>query len=232
LSNAAARFDRGEAKGGGGGSAEGRGIQHGGEMQELSAPQAGSTRSQSQPCGDRRHPALTAVSWRPLGEMTFADWVEHGRRLGLMGRSAGWWIGDWLYYGNAEYGERYARAARVTGYDVQTLMNMVYVASHVAPSRRREKLSWSHHAEVVAMNPSEQDMWLDRAEADRLSVRCLREQIRRVTRAARQTEEQAALAGRGHPHPVPGIHDPEVVCPSCGHSFSPADEDQELVAVA
>ena len=113
---------------------------------------------------------LTPTSWSPHATMSFADWVEQGRRLGEVGRGAGWWIGDWLHYGNAAYGERYARAARVTGYDIQTLMNMVYVASHFDPPRRRQSLSWSHHAEVVALAPAEQDRWLDRAEAERLSI--------------------------------------------------------------
>lgn len=200
-------------------------------MEELSALQAGSIRSQPNEGGNRARPALTPISWRPQVKMSFADWVEQGRRLGLLGRSVGWWIGDWLRFGNSAYGERYARAARVTGYDVQTLMNMVYVASHVDPSRRREKLSWSHHAEVVALAPPEQDKWLDRAAADRLSVRCLREEIRRESRALNAASEQAA-AGVGHAPGAHGEHDPQVVCPSCGHSFLPEEEDKTLVAVA
>ena len=160
--------------------------------------------------------ALTATSWCAQATMSFADWVEQGRRLGVIGRSAGWWIGDWLHYGNSVYGERYVRAARVTGYDTQTLMNMVYVASHIERSRRREKLSWSHHAEVVALEPAEQDRWLDRAEADRLSVRCLREEIRRETRAVETARERTLEAAQSDV-----LHDDEVLCcPSCGHSFA------------
>src|SRR4051812_36750101 len=74
---------------------------------------------------------ITNVSWSAPGAMSFEQWVLHGRRLGAIGRGIGWWLGDWLRFGNARYGEKYVQASRITGYDVQTLMNMVYVASRV-----------------------------------------------------------------------------------------------------
>lgn len=111
----------------------------------------------------RTRSTLSKVAWNPEGELSLAGWLAQGQKLGHMGRSAGWWIGDWLRYGNAAYGERYVRAARATGYDVQTLMNMVYVASRFPASRRRENLSWSHHEALAALEPEEQDMWLDQA---------------------------------------------------------------------
>jgi hypothetical protein len=172
------------------------------------------------------HAALSDVSWRATDEMSFAEWLENGRRLGLMGRSAGWWIGDWLSYGNHVFGERYARASRITGYDAQTLMNMAYVASRFEVSRRRGKLSWSHHAEIAAMNPDEQDYWLTRAETDRLSVRCMREGIRRERLGKQRAKEEARAGGsacadtgeRRGPH-VTGRPESDVVCPECGHAF-------------
>jgi hypothetical protein len=165
---------------------------------------------------------ISDVAWRAAEDMSFTEWLEYGRRLGIMGRSAGWWIGDWLSYGNHVFGERYARASRITGYDAQTLMNMAYVASRFDESRRRGKLSWSHHAEIAAMEPDEQDRWLERAEADRLSVRCLRESIRRE-RLRKKAEEEAAeressaLDDAVDPHA-------DMVCPECGHVF-PTDSE-------
>ena len=87
------------------------------------------------------------------GELAHDDWLRQGGRLGV-GRpgAAGWWIGDWVRYGAATYGQRYAVATRVTGYNDQTLMNMVYVATRFEISRRRENLSWSHHAELAALD--------------------------------------------------------------------------------
>jgi hypothetical protein len=165
---------------------------------------------------------ISDVSWRAGEDMSFAEWLEYGRRLGVMGRSAGWWIGDWLSYGNHVFGERYVRASRITGYDAQTLMNMAYVASRFDESRRRGKLSWSHHAEIAAMEPEEQDHWLERAEADRLSVRCLREGIRRE-RLRRKAEEEAVE--RGSCATDEGADpDADLVCPECGHVF-PTESD-------
>jgi hypothetical protein len=160
---------------------------------------------------------LSDVSWHPAEDLSLTEWVEYGHRLGVMGRSAGWWIGDWLTYGNHVFGERYARASRITGYDAQTLMNMAYVASRFDVSRRRGMLSWSHHAEIAAMEPEEQDYWLERAENDRLSVRCLREGIRRE-RLRRKAEEDAA--GRDF-HDIDAGEQPaaDMVCPECGHVF-------------
>jgi hypothetical protein len=153
----------------------------------------------------RRPPAvLTTTSWSPCAELTLAGWVRQGRWLGAVGRGSGWWIGDWLRYGTVRYGDRYGPAARVTGYDVQTLMNMAYVAGRFDMSRRRDSLSFSHHAELAGLPPEEQDLWLDRTEAGGLSVRSLRSELRQTRHRAAARE---ALA-----------HD--VVCPECGHRFA------------
>ena len=157
--------------------------------------------------------ALTPVSWTAAGDLQLAEWVQHGKRLGLVGRNAAWWIGDWLRYGNAKYGERYSRAATITGYDRQTLMNMVYVASRFDSSRRRGELSWSHHAEVAALPPEEQERWIDRAQAERLSVRDLRGLIRGergVFREPAAHDESQSLADELLKH---------IACPNCGHTL-------------
>jgi hypothetical protein len=166
--------------------------------------------------------ALRPTAYVIQGKLPFGDWVLHGRRLGVIGRSAGWWIGDWLRYGNAKYGERYAHAATITGYDTQTLMNMVYVASRFDGARRRQGLSWSHHAEVAALPPEEQERWLTRAEADRLSVRCLREELRRERRALNAGREKHLPAGNGAARESASASH-HLRCPACGEVLGEAD---------
>jgi hypothetical protein len=144
---------------------------------------------------------LTETSWSPRRALTLDDWLRHGRSLGAIGRGSGWWIGDWVRFGNSRYGERYTCASRITGYDTQSLMNMAYVASRFDPSRRRESLSFSHHAELAALPFEEQERWLDRAERQRLSSRRLRQELRRVQQPRRR---RAAAAE-------------QMVCPYCGH---------------
>jgi hypothetical protein len=158
--------------------------------------------------------SISPTSWSPDGPLTLLEWSQSGRRLGVIGRATGWWIGDWLNYGNTKFGERYVRAARITGYDVQTLMNMVYVASRFEPARRHDGLSWSHHAELAALEPADQDRWLERAAAERLSVRCLREEVRRARRL-KEAEEDAAPAEDSEA-------EDELVCPHCGGHFNSA----------
>lgn len=163
-------------------------------------------------------PVVTTTSWNLDARLDLRDWLRYGRRLGLLGRSVNWWIGDWLRYGNAAYGERYSRASRVTGYDAQSLMNMVYVASRFEPERRREGLSWSHHAELAALSPAEQEHWLTLAEAQRLSVHSLRLELR----AARKAVCDGAGAVGAIDETVRHGDAERIVCPNCRHVIGTA----------
>mgnify|MGYP001561316687 CR=1 FL=1 len=123
-------------------------------------------------------PAYTATALvLPLG-MAFEEWAGLGRSLQQMGRSVRWWVGDWLAYGEKHYGQTYTQAVEATGRKNQDLMNMNWVSSQVEISRRRDTLSWSHHAEVAALPPAEQDAFLAQAEAEGLTVAGLRQAIR------------------------------------------------------
>jgi hypothetical protein len=169
--------------------------------------------------------AVAQTAWAPSRELELSEWIQQGRRLGALGRAGNWWLGDWVRYGNARYGERYETAARVTGYEVQSLMNMAYVASRFEISRRRETLSWSHHAEVAALPPADQDEWLDRAERERLSVLALR--LERRLAEPPGTETAPARSAR-----TGGAREPErVVCPNCGHGFHAEGRDGDSPAI-
>jgi hypothetical protein len=185
-------------------------------------------------------PELTRVGWLADTELSYEDWLRQGSRLGLAGRNAAWWVGDWVRYGTARYGSKYTAAARTTGYDRQTLMNMVYVATRYEVSRRRENLSWSHHAELAALHVEDQERWLDRASADRLTVRDLRElRVSIKSSAGGHGARGAATVGSEprdtaltevpnssvsqSPQVEPSDHaarDRQVVCPECSHRFT------------
>jgi hypothetical protein len=170
------------------------------------------------------HSSVTLVAWRPSRDLDFPEWAAVGRRLGAMGRCCQWTIGDWIRYGHAKFGERYAPAARITGYDVQTLMNMVHVASRFEVSRRRKSLSWSHHETVASLEPDQQEYWLDRAVAERFSVADLRLELR----SSRRKRAQVQVSPSGPPiyMQAPKVL---VTCPSCGGQF-PAPANLGLVA--
>jgi hypothetical protein len=169
--------------------------------------------------------SLTPTAWRADGELDFGRWIEQGRRLGVAGRGAGWWLGDWVRYGAARYGSKYARAGRVTGYDHKTLMNMVYVASRFEISRRRDNLSWSHHAELAALEPDEQERWLARAEAERLTVRQLRDELAR-SRDGADASHDAEAEPESPEKEEAAAH--AAVCPRCGYAL--AEDEPEPAA--
>jgi hypothetical protein len=145
--------------------------------------------------------------------MDHPQWVAVGRRLGGISRSNQWWLGDWLRYGNAKWGEKYAEASRITGYDVRSLTNMASLAACFEISRRRDNLSWSHHAVVAALDPDEQDRWLDMAAAERLSVADLRTELRAVERRRGAQERANAEPAKENVS--------DFICPRCGYRVSP-----------
>jgi hypothetical protein len=172
--------------------------------------------------------ALTPTSWAAGCELAVSEWVEQGRCLGAIGRGSAWWIGDWIRYGSVRYGDKYAAASQVTGYDAQSLMNMAYVASRFEPSRRRPGLSFSHHAELAGLPPEDQELWLDRAEAGGLPVRTLRAELRKTRERSaarlslgreRTTPERNGAAATVGSRRFRRVERDELECPHCGHHF-------------
>ena len=121
------------------------------------------------------------VGLRFSGRLSFEQWCEVGRRVGVRANASMWWLGDWLIYGERTYGTRYLDAMAVTGLDYQTLRNYATVARRFSVPRRRSELSFHHHAELCSLPDEQQDGWLDRAVAGGWS----RNELRRRLRAAR-----------------------------------------------
>ncbi len=180
----------------------------------------------------RRAYGLTKVGWQPEGELDYPQWVEAGRYLGALGRGSQWWIGDWIRYGTKKWGEKYTEAARLTGYDHGSLRNLAWVASQFDLSRRRDKLTWTHHQEIAPLEPAEQDQWLDRAIALKLSSSDLRIELRTLRRAREQVAAAADDVGvslSGVQRPMANSrtreessgaeHCDNIVCPNCGQKL-------------
>lgn len=160
------------------------------------------------PTGDPS--GLKSSGWIPRSEMGEREWAAAGRRMSVIDRASQWWIGDWLRFGVARWGERYPRAARITGYDVPSLRNMAWMASEFDISRRRDTLTWSHHAAIAGLEPEERDIWLDRAERLRLSVSDLRGEVRAAQRGC-----TAARGAAGADETPPD----DTRCPTCGQKL-------------
>lgn len=163
------------------------------------------------PRARRSSSSLSKIAWVPQRDLGHSDWLATGRRLGAIGRCSQWWIGDWVRYGTARWGEKYAEAARVTGYDVASLRNMAWVASRFDLSLRNDKLTWSHHVLLAPLDTEAQREWLRRAGEERLSVADLRLELRALRSGERKASESAAVTARDR--------DDDAVCPHCGHAL-------------
>jgi len=121
---------------------------------------------------------ISKTAWIAPPSMTFEQWQEFGNTLQTVQGSINWWIGDWLNEGERRYGETYAQAVEVTGWDVSRLQNAKWVSSAVRSSTRVEVLSWTAHREVANLPDDEQEHWLNRATNNGWNSRQLKEAIK------------------------------------------------------
>jgi hypothetical protein len=143
----------------------------------------------------RNQVLTTRVGLQLPATLTFEQWAETGPKLVRIVDAFAWCIGDWLIYGQERYADRYAKAVRDLSLDYQTLRNYAWVARKFETSRRREGLSFQHHAEVASLRPTDQDEWLDRAEKHRWS----KSQLRRELKEVRSSGQQVDHAGTALP---------------------------------
>jgi hypothetical protein len=86
--------------------------------------------------------------------------------IGVIERASPWWGCDALLYAEAAFGEdKFSQIAEALGWAPDVLSTRLWIARQVSAAVRREGLTFSHHAEVAALDPEDQDYWLGRAEA-------------------------------------------------------------------
>lgn len=121
---------------------------------------------------------LERCGWQLPEQLNFEDWLACGQLLNRIEGSVQWWRGDWWAYGsNRKYGDGEEIAAKAD-LDYGTVRNYASVARAFELSRRRDNLSFSHHAQVMDAAPEERDRWLDRADREKWSVSQLRAAIK------------------------------------------------------
>lgn len=118
---------------------------------------------------------LTSTGALFKADMDYDQWESVGSTIHFLEKSVQFWIGDWHNFGERKFGEKYSQS--IDGHDKQNLMDISWVCRQIQISRRREKLSFSHHREVAPMNKDLQDFWLVKAEEERLNVHDLRRAI-------------------------------------------------------
>lgn len=130
-------------------------------------------------------------------QLPFEKWLRVGRQLADIYSSSAWCLGDWLAYGQAAWPGRYRAAIERTSLDYQTLRNYAWVARRFSLSRRRDSLSFGHHAEVAALPGAEQDFWQRKAEELSWPVKQLRREVRAShdERSARDARRPGQMPG-------------------------------------
>ena len=97
--------------------------------------------------------------------MTWEECKIIANMLYGMHTAIAWYLGDLMNYTESQFGEEYAQL--FSDWAPHTLANWRWVSKQVPLSRRRDGLSWSHHAEVAGLPPDAQERWLTMAEAEK-----------------------------------------------------------------
>lgn len=126
--------------------------------------------------------------------LSFEKWVRIGCQLSSIATSAAWCLGDWLVYGESHFTDRYRMAIEETSLDYQTLRNYAWVTRRFSLSRRRDSLSFGHHAEVAALPEPEQEYWLRKSEELSWSRNRLRAEVRKSVAERRGREARPEQA--------------------------------------
>ncbi|MEU2589149.1 LmbU family transcriptional regulator [Streptomyces avermitilis] len=138
----------------------------------------------------------TRVGLKIQAILSYDRWEKAGLHIFQIADSSAWCLGDWLVYGQERYADRYRTGVEAAGLDYQTLRNYAWVARHFELRRRREHLSFGHHAEVASLPPAEADTWLDRAEEHGWSRNRLRLQLRESRQGHREVPPARASLPR------------------------------------
>jgi N6-adenosine-specific RNA methylase IME4 len=113
----------------------------------------------------------TSTALEIPGDLSYEEWEGVGLTLDRVAAAHMWWIGDWWAFGEHSYGERAAQVTDASKF--KTYANAGWVSRRVESSLRREVLSWSHHKEVAALEPEQQEKLLIAAEEQAWTVRDL-----------------------------------------------------------
>ncbi|HEV2639175.1 MAG TPA: LmbU family transcriptional regulator [Actinocrinis sp.] len=123
----------------------------------------------------------------------FCAWEQAGVKIARIAECSSWCLGDWLVYGEHKYADRYRQVIAAARLDYQTLRNYAWVARRFELARRREELSFQHHAEVAALPAEEQDRWLDLSAGQSWSRNELRRRLRSGREPGRLSARTVAL---------------------------------------
>lgn len=126
--------------------------------------------------------------------MALEEWRQLGQSLRQVEGSVQFWIGDWARFGDkkgftGKYTDPkvYEELEDITGLKHDTIKQYKWVAESTS-SNRLDDLSFTHHMEVAKLPDEKQQFFLNKASEEKLSVRELREEIRKDEIIIREAE--------------------------------------------
>ena len=128
--------------------------------------------------------------------LTFEEWESIGLQLQLMHGSVGFWIGDWLNFGERKWGEKYAQAIEETGLDYGTLRDFKWVSNTLPLSCRQDNLSFTAHHEIASAPENIRQELIERATKNNLSSKEVRLLVKE-TKAIRQDNQDISISAYG-----------------------------------
>lgn len=135
---------------------------------------------------------ITRTSLCVTENATERDYLRLEQMLEAVGGSSLWWWGDYLNHLASARGIEYAEAKAASSYAPETLKKAAWVCRHVAPERRRgAPLTFGHHIEIAGLSPTDQEIWLDRAEDEKWTTKQLRAEIRKSKAVVQNGPEQS-----------------------------------------
>jgi len=138
---------------------------------------------------------LSATGLVVRGRPSFGEHEGVGDFIKRAHRSSGFWLADWLRYGESrdDWRSRLSQAVDATGLSEKTLKNVRAVGA-MPLSRRRDDVEFGQHAEVAGLEADEQRHWLTQAAEQGWDRRELRLHIR-ASKRAKVIDGQAVLEG-------------------------------------
>lgn len=128
---------------------------------------------------------LTDLALDFTTSITYEEWESVGKHLFSVGNSWQWWVGDWLNYGEAKFGETYKQAIDITGKSESSLQSVKSVSAEFEAGRRR-KLSWTHHLEASYLGKENQEKLLEKAEKEGMPTSWVRKEVKLIKSGSKE----------------------------------------------
>lgn len=108
------------------------------------------------------------------------EWEELLATLIWFSRNHPWWIGDLVRFGEARFGQNFYNALVGDATVVDMISRHAGVAKQIPPSQRDRELSWTHHREVVKLNPKERQLVFEYAKRNGIASGKMRKAVEAV----------------------------------------------------